>query len=65
MLQFGFSQLGVKRIESSHALWNKASAAVIRKLGMRFRKENTKGFMKRDEWVAESEYYLDAEQFQL
>jgi RimJ/RimL family protein N-acetyltransferase len=64
MLKFGFSQLGAKRIESSHALWNKASAAVIRKLGMQFRGENPKGFMKRGEWVAEGEYYLDAEKFQ-
>jgi [ribosomal protein S5]-alanine N-acetyltransferase len=63
MLNFGFTQLGCRRIESSHALWNRASAAVIKKLGMRFLRENPKGFMKRGEWIAEGEYYLDAKDF--
>lgn len=63
MLELGFSRLGAKRIESSHALWNKASAAVIKKLGMRFKDENPRGFQKRGEWVAEGEYYLEAEQY--
>lgn len=65
MLNFGFARLGCQRIESSHALWNKASAAVIRKLGMRFRGENPRGFMKRGKWVAEGVYCLDAEDFRL
>jgi ribosomal-protein-alanine N-acetyltransferase len=63
MLNFGFTQLGIRRIESSHALWNKASAGVIRKLGMRFRGEKPQGFMKHGAWVAEGEYYLDAADF--
>lgn len=55
LLTFGFEELGAKLIIAKHACWNTASAAVMMKNGMTFRRHIPQGFQKRGEWVEENE----------
>ncbi len=54
VMRFGFEELGANQIVADHALWNKASEAILKKNGMRFLKYIAKGFVKNDEWVEEN-----------
>ncbi len=54
IVSFGFNCLDAVRIEAKHAIWNKASERVIKKLGMTFVQNVPQGFMKNGEWVAEN-----------
>jgi ribosomal-protein-alanine N-acetyltransferase len=54
IIHFGFERLNAREIQACHALWNKASARVLEKNGMRFVRYIEKGFKKRGEWVAEN-----------
>lgn len=64
VLELGFTTLGAHRIEACHALWNKASEAVLKKNGMTFVRYIEQGFQKRGEWVAENVLEIDRETFQ-
>ena len=54
VLEFGFISLLAVRIEACHAVWNQASAKVLKKNGLRFSRHIEKGFKKRGEWVEEN-----------
>ncbi len=54
MMRFGFEQLGATQIVADHALWNKASEAVLKNNGMIFLEYISKGFMKNGSWVEEN-----------
>ena len=54
LMQFGFEEIGAKQIIAGHALWNKASEAVLMKNGMRFLKHIPQGFKKKGTWVEEN-----------
>ena len=56
---FAFEALQVERVSVAHALWNKASARVIEKVGFRFARHLPQGFVKRGQWVPEHEYVID------
>lgn len=61
IVDFGFKKLSAKKITSAHAVWNHASKRVIESLGMKFVRENPKGFIKNGKAVAELEYEIDCE----
>jgi ribosomal-protein-alanine N-acetyltransferase len=52
VINFGFTRLNVELIQASHAIWNKASRAVIEKAGLRYSSSNPEGFLKHGQWVA-------------
>ncbi len=62
-LAFAFDVLQAATVTVAHAVWNKASARVIEKAGFQFSQYVAEGFKKRDQWVAEREYTLDAERW--
>ncbi|MBU0705937.1 GNAT family N-acetyltransferase [Patescibacteria group bacterium] len=59
IVAFGFTKLNAKTITSAHAVWNHASKRVIESLGMKFVRENSEGFIKNGEAVAEYEYEIN------
>jgi len=59
VLQFGFENLGAKRIEAAYAIWNKASEKVLHRNGLSFVEFLEKGFQKRGEWVEENLVAID------
>ncbi len=54
LIDFGFSSVKASKIEACHALWNKASECILKKLGMEFVKYEPQGFMKKGEWVEQN-----------
>jgi ribosomal-protein-alanine N-acetyltransferase len=64
MLEFGFTQLGVKLIEAGHATWNQASEKVLHKNGMQFVRHIEQGFMKKGQWVAENMLAISREDWE-
>lgn len=56
VVTFGFEELDAVRIEARHAVWNKASERVLRKLGMILLENLPHGFQKRGQWVAENRF---------
>lgn len=63
ILELGFTTLKAQRIEACHALWNKASEAILKKNGMTFIRYIEKGFQKKGEWVDENLLIIDREKF--
>ncbi len=61
VIDFGFEQLVAEKIVASHALWNLASRRVMQKLGLKYVRENPRGFAKNGQWIAEAEYEIDRE----
>ncbi|WP_309380366.1 GNAT family N-acetyltransferase [Cerasicoccus frondis] len=61
LIAFGFLELDARDIIARHALWNKASEAVMRKNGMSFRQYLPQGFQKRGQWVEENELGITRE----
>lgn len=59
IIDFGFERLAAKKIVAAHALWNGASKRVMQKLGLKYVRDNSRGFKKDHEWVAEAEYEID------
>ncbi|MBE0616050.1 MAG: GNAT family N-acetyltransferase [Burkholderiales bacterium] len=57
-LSFAFGELKAETVAVAHAVWNKASARVIEKLGFESCREIAQGFMKRGQWVPELEYKM-------
>lgn len=54
LMKFGFEELGALRITACHAVWNRASEAVLKKTGMQFIEYIPKGFQKHGKWVPEN-----------
>jgi ribosomal-protein-alanine N-acetyltransferase len=54
IIRLGFEQLSAEIIIADHALWNKASEAVLKKCGMVLSEYIQKGFKKNDIWVEEN-----------
>jgi [ribosomal protein S5]-alanine N-acetyltransferase len=54
LMRFGFEDLGASRITACHAVWNRASQAVLRKAGMQFIEYIPEGFEKNGNWVPEN-----------
>ncbi len=54
MMQFGFRMLGASKITACHAVWNRASEAVLKKSGMEFVEHISEGFQKNGQWVPEN-----------
>jgi ribosomal-protein-alanine N-acetyltransferase len=54
ILEFGFDRLNADVIESSHAIWNKASEHVLKRNGMKFIAYREKGLQKNGNWVDEN-----------
>ncbi|WP_169218754.1 GNAT family N-acetyltransferase [Brasilonema sp. UFV-L1] len=54
IVEFGFTVLGAERIEAYHALWNKASEKVLKRIGMKFICYIPQGFQKHGKWVEEN-----------
>lgn len=54
ILYFGFSELKAEKIIAFHALWNKASERVLKKIGMIFVEYVPQGFIKKGKWVEEN-----------
>lgn len=65
IVAFGFTKLSAKKITSAHAVWNHASKRVIESLGMKFVRENPKGFAKNGKTVAELEYEIARENWKV
>jgi len=63
VLHFGFEALHADTILACHALWNRASEAVLKKNGMVFLRHIPKGFKKKGEWVEENLLGLNREQW--
>ncbi|MDQ8203168.1 GNAT family protein [Pelagicoccus sp. SDUM812003] len=63
LLDFCFTELGLKVIEACHADWNFASRRVLEKNGFRFKRHLEEGFMKRGEWVAEDQLSITQSQW--
>jgi [ribosomal protein S5]-alanine N-acetyltransferase len=59
LIEFGFTRLDVTKIVADHALWNIASRRVMGKLGLRYLRDNPRGFEKNGRWVAEAQHELD------
>jgi len=59
VIEFGFGRLGANKIVAAHAIWNTASKRVMQKLGLKYVRDNSRGFKKDHEWVAEAEYEID------
>ena len=55
-LSFAFEELQAETVAVAHALWNKASARVIDKVGFTFARDIPEGYMKRGQWIPEHEY---------
>lgn len=51
IIKFSFTLLAADRIEAYHALWNRSSEKVLKKIGMQFLRYIPEGFQKRDQWV--------------
>ena len=58
VLDFALDRLKARKVVTSHAIWNKRSEAVIRRLGFDYVRENPEGFWKSGRPVAEHEYEL-------
>lgn len=54
LMKFGFEKLEASEITACHAIWNKASEAVLKKVGMRFIEYVPKGFQKNGTWIDEN-----------
>jgi [ribosomal protein S5]-alanine N-acetyltransferase len=54
VLNFGFTQLEATRIEACHALWNRPSQLVLKKVGMKFLEYLPEGFHKKGQWIEEN-----------
>jgi ribosomal-protein-alanine N-acetyltransferase len=54
IIQFGFEQLFAEKIIADHAVWNKASEAVLKKCGMAFSTYIERGFKKNGVWIDEN-----------
>lgn len=54
LMKFGFEELGALKITACHAIWNKASESVLKKVGMRFIEYVPEGFQKNGTWVDEN-----------
>ncbi len=65
ILEFGFSVLGVERIEAYHALWNKGSEKVLTKIGMKFVDYIEQGFQKNGKWVEENLLAIEKEDWKV
>ena len=54
IVDFGFGHLAAQRIEACHAVWNRKSERILKKVGMTFVKHNPEGFRKKGQWVEEN-----------
>lgn len=54
VVDLGFRQLGARRVEAGHAVWNTKSERVLKKLGMKFIRHIPEGFKKQGQWVEEN-----------
>jgi ribosomal-protein-alanine N-acetyltransferase len=64
ILEFGFNRLNAQTIEACHALWNKASEAVLKKNGMTFSRYIEQGFQKNGKWIDENLLAISAKDWQ-
>ena len=58
VLDLAFDKLKAKKVVTAHAVWDKRSEGVIRRLGFKYVRENPEGLWKRGQPVAEYEYEL-------
>ncbi len=56
VFEFAFEQLHVKKMCAAHAQANIQSKRVLEKIGMRLVENKEKGFLKNDNWVANTRY---------
>ena len=63
ILELGFETLGAERIEAYHALWNKKSEKVLKKVGMHFVEYIPQGFIKKGKWVEENKLAITKEEW--
>lgn len=63
ILKLGFEILNAEKIEAYHALWNKKSERVLRRVGMKFIEHIPQGFLKKGEWVEENKLGITKEQW--
>lgn len=63
MSAFCFRNLHASRIVACHALWNKASEAVLKKNGFTFVSHQPQGFLKRGHWVEENVLEMTADRW--
>ena len=63
VIDWGFSILNAKRIESAHATWNTASEKVLQKAGFRFVKHLDCGFVKHGKEIPEEVYAITREEW--
>ncbi|WP_299707812.1 GNAT family protein [uncultured Pontibacter sp.] len=54
VINFGFEILAANKIVACHALWNKKSERVLKKVGMFFSRYIEKGYLKRGQWIQEN-----------
>jgi len=59
VVDFGFAELGATRIEAAHGPWNKASEAVMSRIGMTFRRHLEQGIFKNGRWQEEDLRAID------
>lgn len=65
LMAFGFEELGASQITACHALWNKPSETVLKKLRMRFLETIAEGYQKNGEWVVENLLGITREEWEL
>jgi [ribosomal protein S5]-alanine N-acetyltransferase len=63
VIQFGFEKLDAEKINACHALWNKASERVLKKIGMKFLKYLENGFVKNGVWMEENVMEIKREEW--
>lgn len=64
VVEFGFRELGARRLSACYVVWNEASRRVLEKTGFRFSRHILEGFQKRGEWVAENEMVLTRQEWE-
>ena len=61
LLEFGFEELGAKKIRAAAGEWNNGSNRVMEKIGMQFLGINTQGYTLKDKLIPTREYEISLE----
>lgn len=64
LLEFGFEEIGAKKIWAAAGEWNEGSTRVLEKIGMKYTGDNPKGYYSRGEPIATREYEISWEIWQ-
>lgn len=59
VLEFGFKDLGARKIEACYVSWNEASRRVLEKNGFRHEAHIEKGMQKNGEWFSEERMVVE------